>query len=219
MSDRTQPTQETYQELDREVHCIGFALEMDPKTPHPYRKWTTALAEDGFIPNNVKLVNPDGLALAFCPINSKCHNWPDMAGDRFRIYGVFPQGFGPRGHEITVARSRSFKAIAAEVRRRLLPGYAEAYRKARADYDAHHARKAAQQATRKALAALDPSGRLSHDDAEVYFNGAVAQVASYDGTVGLRLQDLTPEQAEAILRGYFQMRLSKNAEDQHHATP
>lgn len=79
---------------------------------------------------------------------------------------------------ISVSKERAAKEVAAEIRRRLLPGAEEAIAKARADKAASDARDAEHQAMCEAMASALNGATYSHDPNKVHFG------SSSDGVSG-----------------------------------
>lgn len=170
--------------------------------------------EDEHIPRFTSLNGPGGESVNVRPIGGA---WDDMLdGPRLEIWGSMPTGFYGSGHTtITVSRSRSPRAIALEIHRRLMPPYLEQYRKGVEWVRKAKADRAARDRAGERLAATCKGGHFTPGSQSVWLpGGASARIDTAD-SVMLSMSGLTVEMAEAILKGYYifkeQQRSAKDA--------
>ncbi len=168
----------------------AVAAELGPE-------WTAALDSNG---KHGTLTSTDGSKLNVSTWQSPAHA---------HIWGDYPEAGKHlcERHSINVGRSRGARAMAAEIRRRLLPVYLPELHKAqkRAEECAASARGRAD-VVGQLLAALpgtveqtddkgEPTGSINRDrwgwSFDVHYGGA---------TVDVKLPDLRPEQAVALAR-------------------
>ena len=129
---------------------------------------------------------------------------------RFKIYGQFPPAVTSRyfrfNLSIGVGATRPARDIARDIERRLLPQYLEAFEQAKAEKRQEDDLEKRLDITACALAKVT-NGRISpHDKGQrqrrVYFDNGTAEFFC-DGTVTLKLSNLSAEQAITLTAGLF----------------
>ncbi len=122
---------------------------------------------------------------------------------RLEISGRFLPNYGPYNspHEITVAGDRTAFAIAADIQRRLLPGYLVAYQESAARETADKAAQARDESLATELAGICGAQvvRDNPDHFQLYGNLSI-RGHSYDGGCDLQILRLPAELAARVLR-------------------
>lgn len=131
-----------------------------------------------------------------------------QTGGKLSISGTFSAKKTGRTHgkhkSIGVSISRDAKAIAADIERRLLPHYLQAFDDAVALHQKDMQREEAQNHQARALAKMAKGGRiLGHggqgSNKVVYFDHGKAEIYGYSGEVYLTLNRMTVEQAMKVI--------------------
>lgn len=124
---------------------------------------------------------------------------------RVEISGILVENQGVNSPRVTVSLDRAPDAVAADLKRRLLPAYFTAYTAAAEKKAAADSKAAKIAATAAELAGIDPDIKIQgpqsselaffRSDVTAYFSAQV-----YDDRVSLALRDISPEKAKAIIK-------------------
>ena len=124
---------------------------------------------------------------------------------KFKISGHFPSDktsrYGSDYKSIGVSTTRPPKEIAADITRRLLPHYFDAFEKAKIRLCEERQQEQKIELIARSLVQVTGGYIASHSGSgqrTVYFEGGEAQVYSYSQEVNLKLTNLTAEQAIKI---------------------
>lgn len=131
--------------------------------------------------------------------------WLENGKSRFKISGHFPSNktsrYGSDYKSIGVSTTRPPKEIAADITRRLLPHYFDAFEKAKSRFCEERQQEQETELSAKSLAQVTGGYIAPHSGSAqqtVYFKGGEAQIYGYSQEVNLKLSNLTAEQAIKI---------------------
>ncbi|MQS17481.1 hypothetical protein F7Q99_36180 [Streptomyces kaniharaensis] len=194
---------ETFADFGR---AVAAALNATPDDDGP--GWTHEA--EFYASGSVRLKHPAGWRLRIWRPRSTGH-----MSHRLTVTGCTPEGWwGDSKDEITVASNRPAPAVAAEIRRRLLPGHRATMRQALADRAQEEryarARQAAMARLRQALPALEPYGHDQDGSSGSFYAGqaigrfpahasGTVRINHHGGSVQLDLHSVPLERAVRIL--------------------
>ncbi len=140
--------------------------------------FTVTTRDDGMSEASIILAHPDGRALDIYPITGTA---------RAAVRGIYPPTrMDIRSWpEITVAIARGPRALAAEITRRLLPGYTSTYHQLTRHNEADHADQQAREAAAQLLAGQLPGAAISRADPDGITTVRWAGTSSQGGAIRL----------------------------------
>jgi hypothetical protein len=193
----------TDQRNEVEIRLATVAPQVAAELGDGWRAQVLTIAGGEACPHCWHLTNPDGRKI------SMLAQYPLSAKGRVRIVGSLPGSYSNHGitcEDITVSVARDGRAIAGEIRRRLLPAYAVAFAKATDAVASARADEAAAEETARMLAEVmgvaAPRRNGVRDELRLYLPDDLASYGflrvQSGGSVRIEAS-LSAEQARAVL--------------------